>query len=153
MTTGSTASDSTKDPRYTNTNNTATRTDPNDSWTPRPASGPANNVPLHPAETAASGSTAPATSGVTQVGGVQTVQTVDEAYAKLDSYGMTWSDLKRQDTNPTTSNSTYLFSCYFLLHDNQQPGAVFSVENAQGVTRLAALREAIRQYEEKYGVK
>ena len=110
-----------------------------------PSSGANGNVQLHPPEPAAgpgSGSPVSSSSDVRQAGGVQSVESVDQAFALLDSYGMNWFQLKQDGT----SSTNFLFDCY--LPNKQDPRLVDYIEG-KGSSRLGALRDAIDQINRK----
>ena len=95
------------------------------------STGATGNVQLHPPEPAGpgAGSAASPSNDVRQAGGVQSVDSVDQAFNLLDSYGMNWFQLKQDSTNSTN----FLFDCY--LPNKQDPRLVDYIEG-KGSSRL-----------------
>ena len=79
---------------------------------------------------------------MTQAGGIQNAGSVDQAYATLDSLGMTWSVLKRSGEN----TPEYQFECTI---PSKQTAGVHDYIQAKGVGRLGALQDAINQIKQK----
>ncbi len=81
-----------------------------------------------------------------QASGNQSVTSVDQAFAILDGYGVTYFNLKQTGSNP----SNWKFDC--MVPNKQTPGTGPYIE-AEGVGPhgIGALQEAIHQIKQMQG--
>lgn len=134
--------DTNTDPRFTATGAPA---DANGGWK-EATTGATGNAPLRVPEATPVGVgnaiPAPGGTGVTQVGGIQSAGSLDQAYSFLESCGMTYNDLKQDGSNSTN----YVFEC--SIPSKQKP-EISDYYEGKGGSRLAAMQNVINQIQQK----